>query len=66
MICNLYTTLKANGCASRVYETVNANSLSPFVKEQIDENSDAHLDWLTGLVNVYDMTSISLRKATKK
>ncbi|MDR1598535.1 MAG: hypothetical protein LBS11_01435 [Oscillospiraceae bacterium] len=62
----LYAALKANGYASLVYETVNTNSLSSFVKEQIDENDDALPDWLTGLVGVYDMTSISLHKAMNK
>ncbi|WP_370813336.1 gp33 family protein [Ruminococcus callidus] len=32
--------LKENGCGDLVYETVNANSLSAFVKEQIAENQD--------------------------
>ena len=36
----LYAALKENGCGDLVYETVNANSLSAFVKEQIAENQD--------------------------
>ena len=68
----LYAALKANGYGELVYETVNANSLSSFVKERIEEIADAnegegHLpDWLTGLVNVFDKVSVSIRKATKK
>ena len=61
----LYEALKANGYADLVYETVNANSLSSFVKERIEENDDALPDWLDGLVNVYDKTTVSVRKATK-
>ena len=36
----LYTALKAKGFGDLVYETVNANSLSSFVKEQVAENKD--------------------------
>lgn len=34
----LYTALREQGYGDLVYETVNANSLSSFVKEQIGEN----------------------------
>lgn len=46
----LYAALKENGYGDMVYETVNANSLSAFVKEQISENQDTIPDWLNGLV----------------
>lgn len=61
----LYSALKENGFGDLVYETVNANSLSAFVKEQIAENQDNVPDWLSGLVNVYEQTSVSVRKSTK-
>lgn len=61
----LYSALKENGFGELVYETVNANSLSAFVKEQISENQDTVPDWLSGLVNVYEQTSVSVRKFTK-
>ncbi len=61
----LYSALKENGFGELVYETVNANSLSAFVKEQIAENQDTVPDWLNGLVNVYEQTSVSVRKSTK-
>ena len=47
----LYSALKENGFGDLVYETVNANSLSAFVKEQISENQDTVPDWLNGLIN---------------
>lgn len=53
------------GFGDLVYETVNANSLSAFVKEQIEENGDVLPEWLDGLVNVFEKTSVSLRKAAK-
>lgn len=61
----LYTALKENGFGDLVYETVNANSLSSFVKEQIEGNGDTLPEWLTGLVNVFDKTTVSVRKSTK-
>ena len=61
----LYSALKENGFGELVYETVNANSLSAFVKEQISENQDTVPDWLSGPFNVYEQTSVSVRKFTK-
>lgn len=61
----LYSALKENGFGDLVYETVNANSLSAFVKEQIAENQDTIPAWLNGLINVYEQTSVSVRKSTK-
>ena len=63
---DLYTALKANGYADLVYETVNANSLSSFVKEQIEEHDDKLPGWLDGLVNVYEKATVSVRKSTKQ
>lgn len=61
----LYSALKENGFGDLVYETVNANSLSAFVKEQIAENQNNVPGWLNGLVNVYEQTSVSVRKSMK-
>lgn len=62
---DLFSALRSEGYGDLVYETVNANSLSAFVKEQIAENGDALPTWLEGLVNVFEKTSVSLRKAAK-
>ena len=62
---NCNAALKENGCGDLVYETVNANSLSAFVKEQIAENQDTVPEWLNGLVHVYEQTAVSVRKSTK-
>ena len=59
----LHTALKTQGFGDLIYETVNANSLSSFVKEQIEENEDELPEWLVGLVNVFDKTSVGVRKA---
>lgn len=61
----LFAALRGEGFGDLVYETVNANSLSAFVKEQIEENGDTLPEWLDGLVNVFEKTSVSLRKAAK-
>ena len=61
----LFAALRGEGYGDLVYETVNANSLSAFVKEQIAENGDVLPAWLTGLVNVFEKTGVSVRKASK-
>ncbi len=62
---DLFAALREAGFGDLIYETVNANSLSAFVKEQLSENGDMLPDWLSGLVNVFEKTSVSLRKASK-
>ena len=62
----LYQALKRKGYGDLVYETVNANSLSAFVNEQISENNEELPRWLNGLVNVYEQTKVSVRKAARK
>ena len=61
----LYDTLKKQGFGSLVTETVNANSLSSFVKEQISENENALPEWLDGLVNIYEKISVGVRNFKK-
>ncbi len=65
----LFAALRSKGYGDLIYETVNANSLSAFVKEQIAENTenlssaDELPAWLSGLVNVFEKTTVSVRKA---
>ena len=59
----LYKALKDEGYGSLITETVNANSLSAFVKEQMVDNDDVLPDWLEGKVNVYDRVTIGIRKS---
>lgn len=61
----LFATLRSEGFGELVTETVNANSLSSFVKERIEENEDILPGWLSGLVNVFEKTSVGVRKALK-
>ena len=59
----LYEALKKEGYGSLITETVNANSLSAFVKEQMADNDDQIPDWLEGKVNVFDKVTIGIRKS---
>ena len=61
----LFDALREAGFGDLVYETVNANSLSAFVKEQTTENGDALPQWLDGLVNVFEKTTVGVRKAAR-
>ena len=58
----LFGALRVEGFGDLIYETVNANSLSAFVKEQITENGDVLPTWLNGLVNVFEKTTVGVRK----
>ena len=62
----LFYALRTEGYGGLIYETVNANSLSAFVREQISENDDVLPDWLDGLVSVFEKTTVGVRKATRK
>lgn len=69
---DLYEALKENGFADVVVETVNSNTLSALVKEQIaeiDEVDDSGKpvlpEWLNGLVNTYEKQSVGMRKSSK-
>ena len=61
----LFGALRANGYGDLITETINAGSLSSFVKEQIAENKDALPGWLDGLVNVFEKTTVGVRKAAQ-
>lgn len=61
----LYAALKREGYGEMITETINANSLSAFVKEQITENDDALPGWLNGLVNVFEKTTVGVKRAAK-
>ena len=62
-MAELYEALKNEGYGSLITETVNANSLSAFVKEQMVDNDDVLPDWLEGKVNVFDKVTIGIRKS---
>ena len=54
--------LKDNGYGSIVVETVNANTLASFVKEQKAANDDEVPEWLSDVVSVFEKTTVGVRK----
>ena len=58
----LFQALKENGFSSIVTETVNANTLASFVKEQMAENNDEIPAWLTEKISVFEKVSVGVRK----
>ena len=58
----LYQALKDEGYGSLITETINANSLSAFIKEQMADNDDVLPEWLDGKVNVFDKVTVGMRK----
>lgn len=54
--------LKANGYGDIVTETVNANTLASFVKEQTTLNDNVTPAWLIEVVNTFEKVSVGIRK----
>ena len=59
---DLFDALKKQGFGSIVTETVNANTLASFIKEQMEQNNDEIPSWLTELVNTHEKVSVGIRK----
>ena len=55
--------LKENGYGDIVTETVNANTLASFCKEQMTENNDELPSWMTDVVSTYEKVSVGIRKS---
>ena len=58
----LFAALKENGYGSIVTETVNANTLSSFVKEQMSENDEEVPTWLAEKISTFEKVSVGIRK----
>ena len=54
--------LKDNGYGDIVTESVNANTLASFVKEQKSLNDDEVPAWLADVVNIHEKVSVGIRK----
>jgi hypothetical protein len=61
----LYAALWEKGQGDLITETLNHATFSSNVKGWMDENGGMLPDWLTGLVNVYEKTTVGIRKSTK-
>lgn len=55
--------LKENGYGSLVVETVNANTLASFIKEQREAMGEDVPAWLGGTVSTYEKVSVGIRKS---
>ena len=55
--------LKENGYGSLVVETVNANTLAAFIKEQREATGEDVPAWLGDTVSTYEKVSIGIRKS---
>lgn len=59
---DMIIAIKDNGYGDIVTETVNANTLASFVKEQKNLNGDEVPAWLTDVVNIHEKVSVGVRK----
>ena len=59
----MISALKEEGFGDIVQETVNANTLSAFVKEQMSQNGDEVPEWLASVVNTFEKISVGIRKS---
>ena len=53
----------SHGYGSLVTETVNANTLAAFIKEQREATGEDVPAWLDGTVNTFEKVSIGIRKS---
>ena len=53
---------EAMGYGDLITQTVNANTLSSFCKEQREANKDVIPDWLAEVVNTHDKITVGIRK----
>lgn len=58
----MMAALKANGYGSLVTESVNANTLSSFIKEQREVTGENIPAWLGDTVSTYEKVSVGIRK----
>lgn len=59
----MMAALKANGYESLVVESVNANTLSSFIKEQREITGEEIPTWLGDTVSTYEKVSVGIRKS---
>lgn len=59
----LFSALREQGYGDLIQETVNANTLASFIKEQKTQNNDEIPAWLEGVVNSYEKVSVGIRKS---
>ena len=62
---DMIAALKAHGYGDLVNETVNANTLASFCKEQIAQSGEAEQlpMWLSDVINTFDKVTVGIRKS---
>lgn len=60
---SMIEALKENGYGDIVTETVNANTLASFCKEQMAANEDELPEWLEPVVNTFEKITVGIRKS---
>lgn len=58
----LFAALIARGYGDLITQTVNANTLSSFCKEQRETNNEEIPAWLAEVVNAHDKITVGIRK----
>ena len=58
----LFAALIARGYGDLITQTVNANTLSSFCKEQRETNNEEIPAWLSEVVNAHDKITVGIRK----
>ena len=58
----LFAALIAHGYGDLITQTVNANTLSSFCKEQRETNNEEIPAWLSEVVNAHDKITVGIRK----
>ena len=61
----LFAALRSEGYGGMITETVNANTLQSFVKEQVEQNNNEMPDWLHDLIRDYPQKNVGVRKAAR-
>ena len=58
----MFAALRAKGFGDMVKESVNANSLASFVKEQRELNNETIPEWIEEVVNTFEKITVGIRK----
>jgi seryl-tRNA synthetase len=58
-----FEELRGHGLGAIIKPNVNHNTLNATVRELITANNDEVPDWITGLVDIYEVTKIGIRKS---
>ena len=58
----MFAALRAKGFGDMIKESVNANSLASFVKEQRELNNETIPEWIEEVVNTFEKITVGIRK----